>query len=378
VQSKLATRAGLAVCSALVAFGLCEVAARMVFPAPPDPGRQPQIVYRYDPELRYVLSPNQKGWIDDGLIKVNALGFRGREVSVPKPAGRFRIMVIGDSLTLGWGVGDDETYSAQVERLLPEFQGHDVDVVNGGIGGYNTRQEVAMLKRYVSRLEPDLVLVGFYSNDVPDALEDSPSSPSGGTRIAASHPAPGQVLHMTHGAPNSWWDHQLRKSRAVFTLGRALKRFSGNGESTTSTFSMELDLLEGRESPSLDRAWVTIERQFAELRDLARSAGFSVGIVVLPCREQVTGQYANARYQNRIRSIAQRLGFAVIDPLPPLSQSPMRKDRLFIPYDRNHPSAAGHHIIAQTIVQYLQEHEIRGTGHKDDSQGGFPVASRTP
>src|SRR6185503_6191748 len=107
------------------------------------------------------------------------------------------------------------------------------------------------------------------------------------------------------------------------------------------------------------------ERQFEELRDLAASAGFSVGIVVLPCREQVAGQYANARYQNRIRSIAERLGFAMIDPLPPLSQSPMRKDRLFIPYDRNHPSAAGHHIIAQTLARYLQEHNVLATGGQD-------------
>src|SRR5262252_1399109 len=75
-----------------IGLALCEIGARLLYPAPPDPTREPQIAYRYDPELRYVLVPNQKGWIDDGLVTVNSLGFRGREVVTPKPAGRLRIV----------------------------------------------------------------------------------------------------------------------------------------------------------------------------------------------------------------------------------------------------------------------------------------------
>ena len=157
------------------------------------PARQPQVAYLYDPEIRYVLAPSQQGWIDDGLITVNSSGFRGPEVVVPKPPGRFRIVVVGDSLTLGWGVADDETYAARLERLLrARFPGRDLDVVNLGVGGYDTRQEVTLLARKAARLDPDLVLVGFYSNDVPDALEDE----TGGTQVAASNPVPGQLLRM--------------------------------------------------------------------------------------------------------------------------------------------------------------------------------------
>jgi lysophospholipase L1-like esterase len=43
----------------------------------------------------------------------------------------------------------------------------------------------------------------------------------------------------------------------------------------------------------------------------------------------------------------------VIDPLPVLAASQERKDRLFVPYDRNHPSGAGHRLIAQAIVDDL-------------------------
>ena len=73
-------------------LGLCELAARAILPAPPNGARQPQIVYRYDPEIRYVYVPNQRGWIDDGFVSINSLGFSGPDVAVPKPVGRFRVV----------------------------------------------------------------------------------------------------------------------------------------------------------------------------------------------------------------------------------------------------------------------------------------------
>ena len=55
--------------------------------------------------------------------------------------------------------------------------------------------------------------------------------------------------------------------------------------------------------------------------------------------------------------MAAQFGFFVIDPLPALVGSPGRKDKLFIPYDRNHPSAAGHRIIAEAMLRYFEEHD---------------------
>jgi lysophospholipase L1-like esterase len=92
--------------------------------------------------------------------------------------------------------------------------------------------------------------------------------------------------------------------------------------------------------------------------------GFSVGVVVLPCKEQVLGQYPNARYQDRVRTIAQPLGFFIIDPLKSLATADSA-DALFIPYDRNHPSAAGHRIIGETIFHYLEEHGLLKASGRD-------------
>jgi lysophospholipase L1-like esterase len=349
MPTKMRKRLGLALGATVFAGATCELAARVVFPAPPNPTRQPQIQYRVDPEIRYTPLPNQRGWIDDGFVTTNSLGFRGPETTLPKPPNRFRIVAIGDSVTFGFGVNDRETFCAQTETLLRErMPGVDLDVVNIAVPGFDTRQEVVLLRRTVSQLEPNLVLVGLYSNDVPDALEDG----TGGTTVATPRGGTNQPLQM-NAAPTSWWDIHLRKSRAVYAIGRALRRFAHKGEWGMSRFTMELDMLEGRNTPQLDEAWARVSRQFDELRSLAAVHGFAVGVVVLPPREQVSGLYPHARYQDRVRPMAESEGFFIIDPLPALTASPERKDHLFVAYDRNHPSGKGHRLIAQAIVDDL-------------------------
>src|SRR5437660_5953581 len=96
-------RIGLMLGATVFAMATCEVAARVIFPAPPNPTRQPQIRYAVDSELRYVPLPNQRGWIDDGFATTNSLGFRGPEVAFPKPRGRVRVVAVGDSVTFGFG-----------------------------------------------------------------------------------------------------------------------------------------------------------------------------------------------------------------------------------------------------------------------------------
>ena len=351
----------------LFAVAACELAARVVFPAPPNPTRQPQIVYQFDPGIRYVLLPNQRGWIDDGFVTTNSLGFRGRELVSPKPRGQFRMVAIGDSLTFGWGVNDNDTFCAQLEQLLRRrFPASDVDVVNLGVGGYDTHQEVALLKRNVARLQPDMVLVGFYSNDVPEAFDDQETAQAAETGDVSPT---GRILHLNP-APLSFFDAQMRRSRAIFAVGRVVKRLSHTGEWARSGFSMELDLLKGQDSAELNIAWDRITRHLAELRKMATAGHFAVGIVALPPREQVMGVYGNAHYQTRLRAIAEQFGFLVIDPLPALAARASDADALFIPYDRNHPSAAGHRVLANAIFDSLEQHDaVKPTAQRVAGQG---------
>src|SRR5215471_3842296 len=338
-------RIGLVLVATIFAAATCEVAARIAFAAPPNPARQPQISYQYDPEIRYVLLPNQHGWIDDGLATTNAFGFRGRAPVTPKPRDLVRVLAVGDSVTFGFGVNDDDTFCVQTERLLrSRHTGLDLEVVNLAVPGYDTRQEVTLLGRHVQSLRPDVVLVGFYSNDVPDSLEDNQS----GTTVAKPA-AQGEALHM-NAAPTSWWDIEMRKSRAIYTVGRALRRFTHSGEWGMARYSLELDILQGHDTPQLDAAWQRVAKQFDVLQQMAKSNSFAVGIVVLPPKEQVVGLYPAANYQRRLQKLAADRGFFFVDPLPRMIATRENKDHLYIPYDRNHPTASGHRLIAEAIA----------------------------
>ena len=345
-------RLGLGAAATLLSLAACEIAARMVFPAPPDPTREPQIVYRVDPEVRYVLAPNQRGWVDDGFVTTNSRGFRGREVDVPKPPGRVRIVALGDSVAFGWGVNDADTFCHQLEQQWRmRHPGVDVEVVNLAVPGYATRQEVALLKRNLDALQPDVVLVGFYENDLPDTIDDKGTS---GTRIDAANATSGQVLRMNP-VPSSWLEREARRSRAIYTVSHAAKGLMHRGEGKQGS-SMELDLLESRRSAELETAWRRVSAQLEDLRASAAAFHFTAGIVVLPPREQVLGLYPDADYQKRIGEIAEPLGLFVIDPLPAMKAGAGNKASLFVPYDRNHPSPAGHQLIAQSIVDYFDQH----------------------
>lgn len=92
----------------------------------------------------------------------NSLGFRGNEI--PNKTSKFRIVGIGDSVMMGWGVSDTDTYLNQLEIGLNK-SGYDVETINLATMGYNTTQEYYLLKEYGVELRPDLVILNFVGND---------------------------------------------------------------------------------------------------------------------------------------------------------------------------------------------------------------------
>jgi hypothetical protein len=126
--------------------------------------------YISDPELGQRLSPGYHGWFAGVPVQINSLGFRdSREYSLDKPPGTFRIIVLGDSVTFGHGALADTTYPYLLEQRLKQWRPQiNWQVWNLGVPGYNTRQELAYLERIGPRFRPDLVIVGFFENDLVD------------------------------------------------------------------------------------------------------------------------------------------------------------------------------------------------------------------
>lgn len=92
------------------------------------------------------------------------LGVFGRDHRVGKAPGAFRILVLGDSVAEWAQFSPDGFTSVMAERLGP-LAAATVEVLNAGVGGYNSEQEVLWYERNGYRFDPDLVLVAFVDND---------------------------------------------------------------------------------------------------------------------------------------------------------------------------------------------------------------------
>lgn len=129
-----------------------------------------------DQELKWVYTPGYRGVFSHPQypkerFSVNSDGFRGPEWPAELADDEQRILVLGDSQTVGLGVKYEETYAAVLERLLgqDEKRGQRVSVFNAGVAGYGPGEQLVMLPALLDRLRPTAVIGFFYDgNDLED------------------------------------------------------------------------------------------------------------------------------------------------------------------------------------------------------------------
>lgn len=130
-------------------------------------------IFQSDPALFWRLKPNMNKHVHPDTIDyttTNSDGYRGPSFPLKKPAGRFRIICIGDSSTFGDGVRDSETFAAVTEKLLKEKgNSRPLDVINAGIPGYTSHQTRKFLEMELLELSPDIIVVMVGANDMVPA-----------------------------------------------------------------------------------------------------------------------------------------------------------------------------------------------------------------
>jgi lysophospholipase L1-like esterase len=153
--------------------------------------RQP--LFEGDPVRFWRLRSNADRAIwDFTVVSTNAQGLRHDRPIVDKPAGRFRIVCVGDSVTFGYRIPlvfpeapdaydhDDAPFAGRLERMLrAQNPGRDIEVIALAVPGYSSFQGRRMLEQTIDGLAPDVVILCFGFNDValrpePDAVVMAP------------------------------------------------------------------------------------------------------------------------------------------------------------------------------------------------------------
>ncbi len=288
----------------------------------------PDIGYEPVPDFEYMGRDLKYFEFND---RSNSLGFRDREHSVLKQPDVYRILVIGDSVSMGLYVKDSEdVFPIVVEREL-RLRGRDVEVINFGVSGYNTQQEVAMLIEKGLAYSPDLVLLQCSLNDIEEQ--------NGGIvkRLRAREQSDA-------GVERNLLSPLLTRSALyrmiVFRLMPAqLERSRDAREGALARLDQD-----------------TIDESFSRLRITAESHGFEVAVVLFP--EFRRYKPAQMAHHTRIAELSRRNGFRHLD----LQESFVAcswKDGSAIVRDDMHPSALGHRCAGRAIAGFLESAVLR-------------------
>lgn len=122
------------------------------------------------PLYAYTAPPNSHEVYQGVSLAINRHGFRGPDFSMPKTSDRPRLVLLGDSVVLGWGVAWEQTLCPQLQRALPDWE-----VVGLGVNSWNTRNQAEYLRVHGSDLAADAMVWIIVSNDVAPKIRGAHS-----------------------------------------------------------------------------------------------------------------------------------------------------------------------------------------------------------
>jgi hypothetical protein len=170
VERRLAYGLFTALAGVALLAGSAEALARGCFGSPdatlPPMGRPVQALAEPHAAFGWFNRPDVRTTVHgpgfEYAVQHNSRGLRGPERALAKPEGVQRVLVLGDSLAWGWGVDDGQGFVDLVDEAL----GPQVELINGGVPGFSTDQQLWFLESEGLAYEPDLVLLCFVLNDV--------------------------------------------------------------------------------------------------------------------------------------------------------------------------------------------------------------------
>lgn len=270
-----------------------------------------------DPLIGHRHAPNRSALLMGVMVKTNSYGYRDREFSLEKPPGVLRIVMLGDSFTEGWGAPEQETFSKRIERRYNE-QGIPAEVINTGVGNYNTIQEVELFLTEAYRFHPDIVVLNFAFNDAEPVPHERP--PSFLMRYCYS---------------------------CIFLMGRydALKRMVFGGQDWAEYY---LGLFGDGTTPG----WLAAKAALKRLADYCKQNNIQLLVANHPELHDVK-HYRFQKITDLIRGAAAENNAAFIDLLPYVQDQDSAS--LWVTPPDPHPNGLAHKFLADGIFHALEE-----------------------
>jgi lysophospholipase L1-like esterase len=281
-----------------------------------------------DPQLSFAHVPNGEAFLMGVDIKINSQGLRDHEYPLARTPGSYRIMMLGDSTTLGWGVRLEDTAAKILERELNESGtagGKRFEVLNAGVGNYDTVQEVTYYETRGRAFRPDMVILVYFINDP----EPVPTEKKG-----------------------FLIDRSYLIAFATNRFDGILRRTGSRPEWKQYYASLYNDNQAGFQACK------------AALRSLAgttRSEGTQLLVAILPELHQINENYAFTAEHQKIKEVMASEGVPVMDLIDGLRNHGPESTLWVTPLD-DHPNAKANGLIATQLQAWIMQHLNQPSG----------------
>lgn len=312
---------------------------------------------RGDPYLGHLFPPNYQGRFERGdgnfsfTYTTDEHGFRNRSPWPP----RAEVVVVGDSMAFGYGVEDDETWTALLEQELSHAR-----VINLGLVGGAPQQYQRVYATFGQTLQPALVLFCLFpGNDVKDAGLFDRWERAGAQgnyyvwRFSEDDGEDGLGLHdLLERSYLVTFLRHVRKSASAQLDGRTITLSDGSRLQLVPTLYDDLERLTDPEHPEFRMTLDAVK----QTRALAEQNGSAFLVVLVPTKEEVYLPLLEEEPPPLTAPFAaqfEQLGIPYLDLTPGFRARARQGERLFFEID-GHPNAAGYRLMADLVLAHLQ------------------------
>lgn len=317
------------------------------------------VIYRPDERLLWVPLPGTHKVTEINHLPetIDPQGFRYHEAVSLKHSGIYRVFTFGDSVTMGWGVGDDQNYSAQLEKLLNTqgCSGTKFQVISAGVNAYpNSLVEERMMKVVEDGYQPDAVIVAYSANTGFEGIPDL----EGKERESFLRRVELKSL-ARHSAIYNFFIEDLLRQLAYYRFRELLMLGTWNS---------------AKSSPDLPAAHFLAKLEKAKA--VADAHHVQMILLLLGSRKET---YPAHPYQQAMLDYANQNHIPLVNIIDLMKDK--NQDEVFM--DHVHPSAIGHVMIAQQLLpavrglsSYAAACESDGRNSAVTSLTTKPVTSR--
>ncbi len=272
-----------------------------------------------NPLIGHVHRPNCRATLMNVPVRINSDGLRDTEHAIAHGDG-YRIILLGDSFTFGWGVTEAETFKSRLESLLNRR--YPTEIINFGTGNYNTEQEVNLFLQKGLKYNPDKVVVFYFINDAEPLRQR--------TRFSFLYHSDFMTF--------------------IWSRLRAVTIHAGEG---SQGFEGYYTNLYRTSAPGWERARVSLLR----LKEVCAGKGIELQVVLIPELHELR-DYPFAKQHESVADFLRGHNVPVLDLAPSFGDQTDPR-RLWVAEDDAHANALGHRLIAERSLEFLAERRSR-------------------